>query len=151
MNVDVRKELEAAERRFSELMLEYDELQDANRRRCEELVMKVAAGEALEEELLSAQTIAESRENIQRSAIINYEEQVVRPLCRKVRKLEISEGLAEVRRLDKEAAEARERLEDFLNEAGEREAGLRGHVNELEEESARVQHKIRAMRAEPVA
>ena len=58
MNADVKKELEAAENRLGELMLEYDDLQDANRRRCKELIQRVAVGEVPEGELLSAQTIA---------------------------------------------------------------------------------------------
>jgi len=150
LNADIRKELAAAEKRLGELMLEYDELQEANRRRCEELAKRVAAGEALEAELLSAQAIGESRENIQRSAVISYEEEIVRPLRRRARELRASELQAEVRRLDKEAAAARARLDDFLTTAAEQEGGLRAKVHELEEASARIQRRIRKMKTQPV-
>lgn|GEM_PF-3551462 len=150
MNADVKKELEAAENRLGELMLEYDELEEANRRRCKELIQRVADGEVPEAELLSAQTIAESRENIQRSAVISYEEEIVRPLRARVRRLNVSEFQREVQRLDKESAAARGRLDDFLTTVAERERDLRAKVHELEEASARLQRTIRKMNTQPL-
>ena len=150
LDADVRKELADAEKRLGELMQDYDELVEANRFRCKQLVEKVAAGEALEGELLSAQSMADSRENIQRSAVISYEAEAVGPLRGRARAIQIKESQTEAQRLDNEAAAARERLDGFLTKAGERERGLRTEVHELEEASARLQRKIRKMRAQPV-
>jgi hypothetical protein len=147
VNVDVRKKLREAEQRLADLMQEYDDLQEANCGRCEELARKLASGEALEGELLSAQAISQSRENIQRSAVINFEEEVVRPLRLRAREMDIDEAQAEVRRLDEEASAARERLDGFLTKAVREENELRAAVHELEEKSAKLQHGIRTMRS----
>jgi len=145
---DARKRLAAAEERLSGLMNGCDELHEENRRRCEELARRVESGEALEGELLGEQVAGESREGIQRTAAMDFEERVVRPLRLEVQELELAEGVKEAARLDAEAIAARGALEEFLKRAGEEERGLRRRVSELEETSARMQRWVRRVRME---
>jgi len=146
VKADVRKKLRAAEERLGRLMEEYDELVEMNGRRLVELGRRVADGEVPESELLEAQALGESRENVQRSAVMAYEAEVVEPLREAARELEMRELQLEVRRLDAEASAARKRLEEFRAEQERREAELQGEVRRLEESSARLQGRLRRLR-----
>ena len=146
MGKDVRRQLAAAEVRLGELSNRCDELHEENAGRVARLAGEVAAGGAVEGDLLRAQVDGENLEMIGRKAVLSFEAGVVEPLRRRVEELDLAEMVAEARRLDGEAAAARGELEGFLRRAGEEERVLRGRVCRAEEGSAGLQRRAREMR-----
>jgi len=142
---DLRKKLSMAEARLGELMNKCDELRDTNAARVARLTGMIAQGRALEGDLLEAQMEGQSREDLQQNAAINYEEKVVRPLREKVRQLEKAESRAEASKLEREAAEARRELDEFLTRCEHQEQALRERVSFLENASAKAQRRGRGL------
>ena len=147
----LRKQLESAESRLSDLYNKCEQLHEENRRHCAELARMIGTGEAIEGDLIAAQMQAEQRETLIQRAALAFEEDTVRPLRRRVHALERDDMRDDVRRLDAEAATARAALGKFLEKAAEQERELRAGVRRAEEASATLQRKLRRAEAESQA
>ena len=145
---NLRKQLEAAEARLSDLLNKCDQLHDQNREHFAELARMIEAGEAPEGDLIAAQMQAEQRQMLIQRAALAYEQETVLPLRSRVRELEADEMRGDVRRLDDEAAAARTALSGFLAQSAEHERELRAAVSRAEESSAGLQRKLRNAEAE---
>ena len=145
MSDDLRKRLRMAEARLGELMSKCDELHETNAARVSRLTEMIAEGKAVEGDLLEAQMEGQSREDLQLNAATSYEATVVEPLREEVRKLEMAEARAEASRLEREAAEARRELDEFLTRCENEERTLRERVSSLENASAKAQRRGRGL------
>jgi len=134
-----------AEARLGELMSKCDELHETNAARVSRLTEMIAEGKAVEGDLLEAQMEGQSREDLQLNAATSYEATVVEPLREEVRKLEMAEARAEASRLEREAAEARRELDEFLTRCENEERTLRERVSSLENASAKAQRRGRGL------
>jgi len=145
MKKDLPSQLSSAESKLSGLYNKADAIAAESAERCKELVRAITDGSALESDLLAAQMQAEQQQSLVRKAAIAYEQEVVAPLRRRVRELELDDLRAEIARLNSEAASARAELDRLLAGSDADQRRISAAIASAEDRSARLQRKLRQL------